>query len=256
MNKPSLVQFLAIIVAAVLVVGAIVVFGKLPRKGSQESLGFPKNGAQVEPEERLVALGSSFSRASNLSTNMQGENNDYSFSTGTKISSIYLFLKSKAKSLTATNLAHPGANMQDILERQLPEALGLNPKYVTLDPAGDLVSKNSISEYKENLTQIIDKINPQTTIMIFTYPNFIKMRTASFASCGENKVGVKLENLSEKNILAFNQAMKDAVKGKTNIVLVDAYNLFGPEDIGDYDCLHVNLGAQEKIAKEFIKALQ
>ncbi len=244
------------VIVVMLAVGGVIAFNRIPKKGSDEGATYQKSAPQGEPEAKLVALGSSFSRATNLSTSMQGENNDYSFSTGTKISSLYVYLKGKEKGLTATNLAHPGASMQDILERQLPEAIRLHPKYVTIDPASDLVSKNSLSEYKKNLIQIVDGFNSQTTIMIFTYPNFLFMRSANYPSCQENKVGVKLENLSDENILAFNHAMKETLNNRSNVMIIDIYDLFGPGDVSDYDCLHTNLGAQEKVAKEFIKALQ
>jgi len=259
MNKKTLVIIAAVVILAA--VGAIV-FTQFPRKGSESGRGMgQENGGQeigqstAKPEAKLVALGSSLSRASNLSTKMQGENPEQSFSTGTEIDSVYTFLKSKEGNLTATNLAAPGANMEDILDRQLSRALSLNPKYITIDPAADIVSKNSIPQYRKDLNQILDRINPKTTIMIFTYPNFTKMRTANYSSCQENKVGVKLGNLSEKNILSFNQTIKEITKNRSNVILIDTYSLLGQGDVSDYDCLHVNLGAQKKIASEFIKML-
>lgn len=256
MKKEKLLPILIIIALSFLAVLLIVIFVQSQPKNSQEeitSLEIPQNG---QPEEKLVALGSSLSRASNLSSDMQGENNNYNFSTGTKINSVNTYLKSQGRNITVTNLAHPGADMQDILERQLPEALRLNPKYITIDPASDLVGKNSITNYKNSLDQILGKINPEAVVMIFTYPNFIFMRSANYSSCRENKVGVNLENLSQENILLFNQAIKNVVGDRKNIILVDIYNLLGPKDVSDYDCLHINLGGQKKIAAEFIRILE
>ena len=255
MKKNGLSPILIIIAAAFLVVLGLVVFRQIPLKGPEKELTPSEVSPPGTPEKRLVALGSSLSRASNLFSEMQGENNDYSFSTGTKIDSIYNYLKAKEKNITATNLASPGADMQDILERQLPEARRLNPQYITIDPASDLVSKNSIPDYKKDLNQILDKINPETLVMIFTYPNFLSLRSANYPSCRENKVGVKLENLSEKNILLFNQTIRDVIGNRKNVILIDIYNLLGPEEVSDYDCLHINLEAQKKIAAEFTTAL-
>ncbi len=209
----------------------------------------------VSLENKLVALGSSLTRASNLSSEKQGENENYSFSVGTKIDSLYLHLK-KSGDLKAVNLAFPGAEMRDVLERQLPKALKENPKFISLDPGADIVGhESSISDYKQCLSQIIKEINPETTVFLFTYPNFIKMRSANYASCRENKIGVNLENLSEARVQEFNQAIKEAVARKNNIILVDLYDLLGPEDISDYDCLHINISGQEKIARQFIISL-
>ena len=210
----------------------------------------------VKLENKLVALGSSLTRASNVSTDKQGENNDYSFSIGTKIDSLYLYLRNQDSGLAVVNLASPGAEMRDILERQLPAALPENPKYISIDPGADVVSSNpSVSRFKKDLSEILEKINPATVVFLFSYPNFTKMRTADFLSCRENKVNVNLENLSEKNVLAFNQAMKEAVVGKSNIIFIDIYDLLGAGDISDYDCLHINISGQQKIASEFIRVL-
>lgn len=45
------------------------------------------------------------------------------------------------------------------------------------------------------------------------------------------------------------------VARETEVILVDIYDLLGPEDVSDYDCLHTNGEAQKKIAQEFIKVL-
>jgi len=259
MERRGFSAILIVVILALLLVIALVVGGVFKNEEhGEEAVNREPAGAisQEMPEERIVALGSSLSRASNLSTEMQGENSDYSFSTGTKMQSVYLFLKASEKDLVASNLASPGAEMRDILERQLPEALRLNPKYLTLDPGADVVSRNSVPEYREGLTQILDRINPKTEVMIFTYPNFVEMRSANFPSCRENKVGVELENLSEKNIQLFNTVIKEVVEGRENVLLVDIYDLFGQGEISDYDCLHVNLAAQRKLANEFIRRLK
>lgn len=216
-----------------------------------------KNQAvNTQLENKLVALGSSLTRASNLSIDKQGENEDYNFSTGIKIESLYIYLKKEYNDLTAVNLASPGAEMKDILERQLPQALKENPKFISLDPGADIVSRQpSVSRFKQDLGQIIQKINPETTTFLFTYPNFTIMRTANHVSCQENKVGVNLENLSETNVQKFNQAIKEVVAEKNNVILINIYNLLGPEDISDYDCLHLNANGQKKIAQQFINFL-
>jgi outer membrane murein-binding lipoprotein Lpp len=247
------------IMAIFILAGCINSKGSEPTKAPEVKTQTSTQNSQsaVKLENKLVALGSSLTRASNVSTDKQGENNDYSFSIGTKIESLYLYLKSQESGLSIVNLASPGAEMIDILERQLPAALPENPKYVSLDPGADIVSSNpSVSRLKQNLVGILEKINPATTVFLFSYPNFTKMRTADFSSCQENKVGVSLENLSEKNVLAFNQAMAQVVATRPNVIFIDIYNLLGPGDISDYDCLHINVSGQQKIAAEFIKKLK
>lgn len=246
---------LTITTAAVLIVGAVIYIGQFSNKYNRANT--PKEATRVnELNGVLVALGSSLTKATNLSSDKQGDNPDYSFSTGTKISSIYGFLKKRESNLTSANLASPGATIGDIRERQLPQALDYDPKYISIDPGADIVTRNSIKDFKKDLSEIVQKINPQTKIFLFTYPNFVKMRTASYQSCRENKVGVNLGNLTENNISAFNQVIKEIAVGKQNMILLDIYNLLGKEDVSDYDCLHINIKGQEKIAGGFIKILE
>lgn len=204
----------------------------------------------------LVALGSSFTRATNLASDMRGENDDYSFSTGLRISSVFGFLKKETPGLAAVNLASPGAEMRDILERQLPEALKAQPTYVTIDPGADIVSGNSLPAYKKNLAAILERIGTEPLVMLFTYPDFSALRTASFPSCRENVVGVHLENASEENILAYNGAIRELAQDRSNVILLDIYSTLGPEHVSDYDCLHFNVRGQEAIAEGFIHRLQ
>lgn len=253
----SKLLILTVALTAVLFAGC----GKITSQQTQSSLPGNKtlsstNKAGAELENKLVALGSSLTQASNLSTDKQGENEEYSFSTGTKIDSLYLYLKKKYPGLSLVNLASPGAEMKDILERQLDKALSKNPKFISIDPGADIVSRNpSVANFKQNLSQIMQKIDSNTTVFLFTYPNFLRMREANYASCGENKVGVSLENLSQSNVGAFNKAIKEAAAQYDNVILADIYDLLGPDDISDYDCLHINVNGQKKIAQQFINLL-
>jgi len=239
--------------------GSLVLVGckakqETPPETSLPTIPGSKTGAEVE--RNFVALGSSLTRASNLSTTKQGEHEEYSFSVGTQIESVYLHLKNQGENLTPVNLASPGAETRDILERQVPQVVSYEPRYVTIDPGADLVDGLSVAQFKQNLTQIIDRLQStdDVVIMMFTYPNFPKMRSASYSSCKGNKLGLSLESLTEENIKAFNQAMQE-VAAEKGVILVDIYDLLGPGDVSDYDCLHTNIEAQKKIAQEFIKVL-
>ncbi len=254
MSKKILISIIA---AAIILITGVVVVNQFSKRDSDD---LPSNAPQEATEanglsETFVALGSSLTKATNLSSDKQGDNEEYNFSTGDKIPSIYAFLKKNKSNLRAVNLASPGATMGDILRNQLSNALSYNPQYISLDPGADIVTKNSVKDFKSDLSEIIQQINPRTTILLFTYPNFVKMRAASYQSCRENKVGVSLENLTESNILAFNQAIKETVEGKQNVILLDIYNLLGPTELSDYDCLHINIKGQEKIAEGFIDIL-
>ncbi len=243
----------------ILIGGTIIYFSQFSvqsKKREDINLRAPQKETKTnELNEVFVALGSSLNKANNLSSEKQGDNEEYSFSTGTKIPSIYEFLKKENNTLTAVNLASSGATLNDVLRQQLPKALNLNPKYIALDPGADLVTKKSVTDFKRDLSEIIQKINPQSIIFIFTYPNFVKMRTASYASCQENKLNVDLKNLTADNISVFNQAIKETTADKKNVILLDIYDLLGKEEVSDYDCLHINITGQKKIAEGFMKIL-
>ncbi len=209
------------------------------------------------PEERkLVALGDSFTKANNPSSDLVGDHEEFSFSTGTEINSLYLYLKSEGENITPVNLAESGATSGSILESQVPNVAGFHPKYVTLLAGGaDILEGVSVGEYEQNLQEIIGEIeSDDTTILIATNPNVAMMRTASYPSCNEDTLGLNVERITEEKLQSFNQVVKD-IATQHGLVLVDLYDTLGPSDVSDYDCLHPNMGGQEKVAQAFIEAL-
>ncbi len=208
-------------------------------------------------ERKLVALGASFTKANNLSSEKVGDFEEFSFATGTKINSVLVYLKGKGENINAVNLAESGATSGDILDTQASNVAGYSPKYVTLLVGGtDILQEFSTQAFRSNLQAIIKKIkNKDSIILIGTIVNFPRIRTADFDACGEDVLQLNVENLTEGKILEFNEVIKE-VAAEHNLVLVDLFGSLGPEHASDYDCLHPNIAGQEKLAQEFILALE
>lgn len=246
----------AIWAAAAIIIIALVAWGVFTpnnKKGPGESGENPGSQTSTTQEQKnLVALGSSISKANNLSASKSGDNEAYSFSTGAKIESFYLYLKSQGENINPVDLASSGASTNDILTKQAPNALSYHPAYVTIDPGADILSNISVADYRRNLNEIIAKINKEgARVLIATYPDFPSMRSASFSACKENKLGLRLDLLTAERIKSLNQAIKE-VAAQNNLYLVDLYPVLGPNEVSDYDCLHPNLEGQKKIAQAFI----
>lgn len=240
----------AIIIIALVVWGAFTLNDK---KSPVESRGTPSspNSTAVE-QKNLVALGSSITKANNLSVSKRGDNEDYSFATGAKIDSFYLYLKSRGENINPIDLASSGASTNDILKKQASNTQSFHPAYITMDPGADILSGISVADYRRNINEIITKINKEgVKVLIATYPNFPSMRSASFSACKENKLGLRLDLLTPERIESLNQAIRD-VAAQNNLYLVDLYPVLGPNEVSDYDCLHPNLEGQKKIAQAFI----
>lgn len=223
-------------------------------KQADSAKNIPPQKAEVKQERKFVALGSSLSKATNYALDKKGDWENASFSTGAEINSVYEYLISKGENLTPKNLASSGANTKEILEKQAVNVPSFSPKYITLDPGADILS-GSEADFRSNLDKIFAKIQGEDTkIMIMTYPDFIKMRTASYPSCKEDKFGYRVKNLAQAKIKSFNNAIKE-IAGKYNATVVDLYPILGSEDISELDCLHPNANGINKIAQEFIKNL-
>jgi lysophospholipase L1-like esterase len=209
-------------------------------------------------ERKLVALGSSITKANNLSSEKVGDYEEFSFSTGIKINSVLVYLKNRGENINPVNLAESGANSNDILNTQASNVEGYSPKYITLMVGGtDILEEFSVQAFKSNLQAIINKINTteDSIILIGTIINFPKIRTGKFKSCKEDVLHLNIENLTEEKILEFNEAIKELAE-ENNLILVDLFDSLDSEHISDYDCIHPNISGQEKIAEEFIKALE
>jgi len=216
----------------------------------------PEEEAKLDEGQKLVALGSSISRAHNLSSNYKGDNEEYSFATGTEIKSVYLTLKDLGEDIGPVNLASSGATIGNILADQVGEALNYNVKFVTIDPGADLIVGTSIKDYQESLSQIIEQLrSDDRVIMIATYPNFVKLRQSYYPSCEKDKLGLGLDNLTKARIQEFNRVIKRIAK-QNNLVLADLYPILGAPEVSEYDCFHPSIDGQKKIARQFIKAYE
>lgn len=256
MSRKWLLLIPLVVIVAALVVGGIAALR--PRPVSEGGAGnSPSNSPAAKgPERKLIALGSSISKANNLSTSLTGDHPEYSFSTGTKIGSLYLYLKGKGQNLVAINIAESGADSLRVFESQVVSAVGYEPKYVTVDPASDILVENSPKRLISNLAGIVNQLKKEdTVILVSSYPNLIKMRSATFASCKEDKLRVGIDKVTTQKILAFNQAIADFAREK-KVIFVNIYDALGPGDVSDYDCVHPNIEGQKKLAKVWIEALK
>jgi lysophospholipase L1-like esterase len=235
------------VVVAVLAILGVVVFSQLSKRGGEVG---------ITPEKKFVALGASTTKANNLSSSQTGDNPEYSFATGTKIDSLYLYLKNKGESLTAVNLAESGANSRSVLQKQLPNAISYHPKYVTIDMITDILEDSSPVNLKRNLAEIVNQVKGEdVTILIGSYPNFPLLRTASYPACKEDKLGVGFDRLTPEKIQSFNQALQEFAQ-ENDLIFVDLYNVLTPSDVSDYDCVHPNIEGQKKLAKAWIEVLK
>lgn len=262
-QQPSTSSGSKVIFWVVLVVILVVIIGiglyyywlqkEKNKPGTSQSVQTTSSDDQMR---KFVALGSSITEADNLSLDQVGGNPYYSFSVGTKINSFYQALQKKGESLEPVNLASSGATMSEIANSQAQNISSYAPKYITVDPGADIAMGTSVDKYKQDLETLVTKIkNSGAKILIANYPNFTKMRTADFPSCKENKLNIKVENLTDSNIAAFNTIIKD-VASANNLIEIDLYPLLGVTDVSEYDCLHPNIAGQQKIADAFTKAVK
>ena len=212
--------------------------------------------AEDRESQVLVALGSSTTKANNLSSNLKGDNPEYSFATGTKINSLFLHLKQQRDNFIAVNLAESGATSYDVLQKQVPQAISYQPAIITIDIMADILSTATPTAFKTNLKKIVDEIKDQnTTILIASYPNFSLLRTALHSACQEDTLGVGVDQLSTEKIRSYNQIIQE-LASEQNLIFVDLYNTLSPDDVSNYDCIHPNIEGQQKLAEAWILALE
>ncbi len=252
MTKKNLV---VIMIVAILAIGGVVVFSQLVRKSERGVPPKRLTGADGQ-ERKFVALGASTTKANNLSSVLVGDHPEYSFATGTKIESIFLYLKNKGEKITAINLAESGADSSSVLQKQVPNAVAYHPKYVTIDIMADVLKDATPAKLQRNLREIVAKVEGEdTVILVGSYPNFAKLRSASYPACKEDKLGVGFDKLTEEKIQTFNQAIR-AVTEEKGLIFVDLYGVLGPQEVSDYDCVHPNIEGQKKLARAWIEALE
>jgi len=240
-------NLLLIIIGAILIAGVIITF-------SQFSKG--KSRANPFQERKFVALGASFTKANNLSSNLIGDNPEYSFATGTKINSLFLHLNTKGENLIAINLAESGANSKSVLQKQVPNAISYNPKYVVVDIMADIFEEEKPEGFRQNLIEIVKQVkNKNNTVLIGTYPNLLLMRKAAFESCLTDKLGLEVDKITDGKLKLFNQTIEEIAK-EYDLILVDNFNTLTSQEISNYDCLHPNIEGQKKLAQTWIEALE
>lgn len=256
MRRGIATAYIVIAVGVIAVIAASGVFflrRKTPISGGPPPAGSMETG--TGEGRKFVALGASITKGNNLSSKLIGDHPEYSFSTGTKIQSLYLFLKNGEEGLTAVNLAESGADSRKVLEQQVLNAISFRPKYVTVADLADILTESSPERFKKNLAEIVTKVKGEDTlVLVGSYPNFPKMRSASYTACKEDKLRLGVNKLTEEKILIFNRAIGEVAREK-GIIFVDIYDVLGPEDVSDYDCLHPNISGQEKLAKRWIEIL-
>ncbi len=244
-----------VIVLAIVVVGVIVLSLFLKRPG-KNNLPFQERAGQDSQTRNLVALGSSFTKANNLSSSLKGDNPDYSFATGTKFESFYLYLKNKGENLKPINLAESGADSQKALSQQIPNALSFKPKYVTLDIMADIFEEERPNNFGQNLREIAKQLKSLgATVLVGNYPNLILMRKAAYPACAQDKLNLGIDRVTEEKLRLFNQTIAE-VASEYGFILVDNFTTLGSQDVSDYDCLHPNIGGQEKLADVWIEAFE
>ncbi len=247
MKKNGFSVVVVVILAALALVVGLIVFSGLRQPPGRTSSSQKRN---------LVVIGASFAKANNLSSNLTGDNPEYSFATGTKIKSVYRYLETKGQALTPKNLAESGANSQKVLSQQVPNAVSFQAKYVLIDIMADIFEEEEPVTFKKNLTEIVKQLkNQDTLILISTYPNLVSMRKASFSSCLGDKLGLGVEKVTEEKLRLFNQAISE-VAGSYNLILVNNFGTLGSGEVSDYDCLHPNIEGQKKLAEVWISALE
>lgn len=249
MKKNGFSPVLIIILLAFLIILSLVLWRLVGREGPTKETVSGVSGA------KLVALGASTTKANNLSSNLVGDHSEYSFATGTKVDSLYLYLKGKGEKISPNNLAESGANSQQVLSRQVPNALSFHPKYVIIDIMADIFEEEKPTTFKQNLIAIVSQIkNPGNTVLIGTYPNLVSMRQAAYPSCSEDKLRLGINQITQEKLKLFNQSIAEVAKAY-DLILVDNFTTLGPGEVSDYDCLHPNIEGQKKLAQAWISAL-
>jgi lysophospholipase L1-like esterase len=241
---------------SILIVGALVAFALVVGLIFTLKLKQAPGKSSSDQGRNLVAIGASFTKANNLSSKLAGDNPEYSFATGTKIESLYFYLKEKGEDINPRNLAESGANSQKVLSQQVPNAVSFQPKYVLIDIMADIFEEEKPVRFKQNLVEIVRQLKKQdATILIGTYPDIISMRKAGFSSCSEDKLGLGIGKVTEEKLKLFNRAISE-VASDNNLILVDNFNTLGSGEVSDYDCLHPNIEGQKKLARAWISALE
>jgi len=200
----------------------------------------------------LVALGDSLTNAASPNPSMIGNNPSYSFSTGTNISSFYLYLNSIISNVNPINLAVSGAKSSGCLNTQVPQVDSNNPDYITLLIGGnDIQNFIAPSTFSSNLYAIASTIDrDDRRVFIATIPNYVVMKSAQNAACLANPLTPE-EEIALGWILGQYNSIISTVASTYGFTLVDLYPYLDQDDISDYDCIHLSLTGLQTVANRF-----
>ncbi len=259
-QKGISVLWLIVIILIVLIIGGGVYYFWQKQKSAQESETITRSGEQepepVEETKDFLALGDGFSLAAAMSPGMPYDNEDYSFSTGTQIKSLYrTFTEDYGEKLSVKNLAETGATSTDVLQNQVPKVADYDPRFITLMVGAIDVIENDWGTWsaalETNIPKIIQQIKSEDrVIFIVNLPNFINMARENNPSCAQDPL--KTTNMGLASISKVNQIVAD-VAAENNLVLCDIYEVMGPEDCSTADCFHLNTEGQKKIVQQCIQ---
>jgi len=260
MPKKSIGIIILSLIAFALLTGGVILWQYLKNKKSAEEQPKEETAEQTEEEteepiRNLVALGDSLTNAAGLSQTLKGDNKEYSFATGRKIKSFYLGLKNDyGENLKPFNLAISGAKSIDLLKKQVPKVVPLNPKYITLLIGGnDFKGRVPADTFKANLEKIAKGIKAKDRVVfIANLPNYIDIRTSAYPSCAKYNVSEELETLAAAQLQLYNYIIK-LVAENNDFILVDLYSTLKSKHLSPYDCTHFSIEGQKKVAEEFLK---
>lgn len=220
------------------------------------------NLAQVEFQEKekskvvIVALGDSLTKAANPSREFRGDQEDYSYATGTKIDSFAKLMETKGYEVEAYNLAVSGAKTKEALDDQVPKAKNYSPDYVLITVGGnDAMKGEDINEVKENLQKILESF-PQSKKLWGNIPNLAEFRKAPYPECQEPLKEIEVinnvEQFVEIYIKVYNHSLAGIVTSNGGEV-VDLFDLLDRNDVSEADCLHFSISGQKNAAKAFFE---
>lgn len=236
---------------------------QIPENQDQEDAQESSENNQENPEPTttapssptyMIALGDSVTQAASPNSSMIGDNPSYSFSTGTNINSIYLYLNGSIDNLNALNFSVSGAKSADVLNSQINQISTYNPTYVTLLIGGNdmlsLLSGNPVTpeQFQLNLESIADSVQKDgRTVLIGNIPNYGAMWQAEYKACSNYPYNQSLVSWA---INQYNSIIS-SVASSHSFTLVDLYPYLDSDDVSNHDCLHPNLQGQQIIADRF-----
>jgi lysophospholipase L1-like esterase len=122
----------------------------------------------------------------------------------------------KGQKIELYNFAQPGVGVDDILNRQIPEATLSKPDYIILMiGTNDVHNRMSEDEFNNKFSLILDELRSQTEASI---------TVVNIPYIGSNKILFRpWDNVLISKLEAFNKIIAADVSGKMNIELVDLY---------------------------------